>query len=179
MINVMVDLETMGTSATAPIISIGAVFFDEDGLGKEFYAAVSLEDSVKRGGVIDPSTVIWWMQQEESLLGQFVAEQKLGGAVKLPTALERFTEFVTSECSDRELRVWGNGASFDNVILRNAFEVCGLIEPWRFWNDRCFRTIKSLFGNVPYKQPKVAHNALSDAVAQAEHMVMLTKKGHL
>jgi exodeoxyribonuclease VIII len=62
--NVMVDLETMGNGPAAAIVAIGAVEFDPDTgqLGREFYREVDLEDSAFRGGVIDASTVLWWMR---------------------------------------------------------------------------------------------------------------------
>lgn len=47
--NLMIDLETMGKKPNAPIVSIGAVFFNPQSgeLGPEFYAVVSLESAME------------------------------------------------------------------------------------------------------------------------------------
>ncbi|WP_410007959.1 3'-5' exoribonuclease domain-containing protein, partial [Klebsiella pneumoniae] len=57
-VHVMVDLETMGKKHNAPIVAIGAVFFDPatGSIGESFYKVVCLESSVNWGAVIDPST---------------------------------------------------------------------------------------------------------------------------
>ena len=67
MLDIMLDLETMGTGTQAAIVAIGAVEFDlEKGiLGEEFYRTVDLSSSISCGGIIDADTVLWWMQQSE------------------------------------------------------------------------------------------------------------------
>ena len=46
--HLMIDLETMGNKPNAPIVSIGAVFFEPSTgeLGDEFYRVVSLKSSM-------------------------------------------------------------------------------------------------------------------------------------
>jgi hypothetical protein len=62
----MIDLETMGNKPNAPIVSIGAVFFDPStGELGGFYRVVSLKSSVDGGAIPDPETIMWWMQQSE------------------------------------------------------------------------------------------------------------------
>ena len=50
---------------------------------------------------------------------------------------------------DESLPVWGNGATFDNVVLSNVFAQFRLDRPWSYKHDRCFRTIKHLLPPVP------------------------------
>ena len=38
--HVMVDIETLGTTNNSVVLSIGAVKFDHQGLGEEFYAEI-------------------------------------------------------------------------------------------------------------------------------------------
>jgi exodeoxyribonuclease VIII len=75
-IDVMVDLETMGTSHTAPIIAIGAVVFGNNAThdNEEFYETISLQSAVDSGAVIQPSTVLWWMQQSDEARAEFQRE---------------------------------------------------------------------------------------------------------
>ncbi|ENZ5980691.1 3'-5' exoribonuclease, partial [Escherichia coli] len=59
-IHLMIDLETMGKNPDAPIISIGAIFFDPQtgDMGPEFSKTIDLETA---GGVIDRDTIKWWL----------------------------------------------------------------------------------------------------------------------
>lgn len=169
--NVMLDLETMGKSANAAICSIGAVEFDlEIGeLGREFYTIVDLESSVNAGGVIDSSTVLWWLKQSDTARAEL---QRRGNKIEL--ALVMFSEWLDG-CGfePREICIWGNGAAFDNVILRSAYENSGIKTPWEFWNDRCYRTVKNMHRGVEIVRTGTQHCAVDDARDQARHLVQL------
>ncbi|ENY5310270.1 3'-5' exoribonuclease, partial [Escherichia coli] len=60
--HLMIDLKTMGKNPDAPIISIGAIFFDPQtgDMGPEFSKTIDLETA---GGVIDRDTIKWWLKQ--------------------------------------------------------------------------------------------------------------------
>lgn len=176
--DVMVDLETMGSGPMAAIISIGAVEFDPvSGLiGESFYEVVNLKSSVENGGIIDPDTVMWWLGQSGAARLAVRSE-----AVSVETALMRFGAWLSGCAPCNELRVWGNGADFDNVILATAFDRAGIVRPWKFWNNRCYRTMKSLHKDVPLVRTGTHHNALDDARTQAEHLIaiMAVAKGEV
>ena len=166
--HIMLDLETMGAGPNAAITAIGAVKFDPDKgeIVDTFYFKVNLESSVKQGGVIDASTVSWWLDQNEEARAEM---QKKGKHI-----LDGLYEFKGQIGSDA--RIWGNGAAFDNVILRSAYERAQIIAPWDFWNDRCYRTVKTMFKQTPMvEKPTVAHHALADAEAQAKHLMLIAK----
>ena len=57
--HIMLDLETMGTRPDAPIIAIGAVAFDKEGVHESFYEVLDLAWAVRDGAVMSPETVIW------------------------------------------------------------------------------------------------------------------------
>ena len=162
----MLDLETMGTLNNAAIVSIGAVYFDNDGasLNNKFYTNIELSTAVDMGGVIDANTVMWWMKQSDA------ARTALQDSpMEINLALLEFQKFV-----EPDTRVWGNGSDFDNVILRNTYQRSGLITPWWYINNRCYRTIKNEFGsNIPYVRFGSAHNALDDAISQAIHLAKI------
>lgn len=65
--HLMIDLETMGNGPYAPVISIGAVFFDlkTGETGGDFSVNVSLESSMRYRARPDASTILWWMEQGE------------------------------------------------------------------------------------------------------------------
>ena len=175
-VHVMVDLETMGKKHNAPIVAIGAVVFDPatGSIGESFYKVVCLESSVNWGAVIDPSTVIWWLKQSSEARSAIVNDD----AIPLQDALLQFREFVSDNVAggSKKAQVWGNGASFDNSILRSSYDCIAEDYPWEYWNDRDVRTMLEL-GQVISFDPKTTipfegsrHNALADAIHQARYV---------
>lgn len=170
--NIMVDIETLGKGSNAVIMSVGAVVFDETGLGQTFYRNVAPQSCVDIGMTIDVDTVMWWMKQGDDARKVLAIP---GDAIQ--KVLSEFSDFVT-HCGApaKDIKVWGNGATFDNVILGNAYKLAGMEQPWAFWNDRCHRTLKNMFPNMIAPKPGVAHNALEDAIAQAKHASAMLAK---
>jgi len=167
----MIDLETMGTSPTAPIISIGAVLFDAEEIKERFYEVVDLKSAVDAGAVMEPGTVIWWMEQSDEARAALT-----GKGEKIDRALELFSSLVDAVSLVNGLSgVWGNGAAFDNVILSEAYKRLDLRVPWPFWKDKCYRTVKGLYPSVGIKRVGTHHNALSDAETQAEHLIRINE----
>lgn len=175
-VHIMVDIETMGKKSNAPIVSIGAVLFDPATgiLGETFYKVVSLESAVSWGAEIAPSTVIWWLKQSSEARSAIANDD----AIKLDDALLMFTDFVLENVTGgrKKAQVWGNGATFDNTILRSSFDLACLDCPWDYWNDRDVRTMVELGKSIGFN-PKTAipfegdrHNALADAQHQARYV---------
>ncbi|HCA9464717.1 TPA: 3'-5' exoribonuclease [Klebsiella pneumoniae] len=175
-VHVMVDLETMGKKHNAPIVAIGAVVFDPatGSIGESFYKVVCLESSVNWGAVIDPSTVIWWLKQSSEARSAIVNDD----AIPLLDALLQFREFVSDNVAggSKKAQVWGNGASFDNSILRSSYDCIAEDYPWEYWNDRDVRTMVEIGQAISF-DPKTTipfegsrHNALADAIHQARYV---------
>lgn len=175
MIDVMVDLETMGQGPGCPVLSIGAVYFDPKTaeLGAEMYSVVNYESCLAAGLIPDQSTVDWWSKQSpeaRKVLDAANAPQKKRGKqpnLLLQDALAEFSGFCDA-AGKRSVRVWGNGSDFDNAILAHCYKLVGCGLPWEFWNNRCFRTLKSLSG-LKMERSGTHHNALDDAKTQALH----------
>ena len=162
---VMLDLETMGTGSNAAIIAIGAVRFDTgtQETTDEFYEVVDLQSCVDFGLEIDPSTVMWWMRQSDEARKEFERRGE-----PLHVVLLNFEAWLGEDAV-----VWGNGAAFDNTILANAYRKCAIKQPWMFWDDRCYRTMKCLYPEVPFVRLGDHHNAVDDARSQAEHLMRI------
>ena len=172
--NIMVDLETMGNGANAAIIAIGAVEFDQvAGIGDKFYEVVDLASSMANGGIVDASTVMWWMKQSEAARGSFDTK-----GVSVNQALVNFAGWLENRAPFKELQIWGNGAAFDNVILSSAYRSAGIMQPWPFWGDRCYRTIKALYPSIEAKRVGTYHNAVDDAETQARHLITLLQEAN-
>lgn len=165
--DIMVDLETLGKGSNAMIAAIGAVRFNDAGLGHSFYSVVNLDMYMSEGHKIDADTVKWWMKQDDAARAMF------NHPVSFPMGevLSQFYDWVGD--NSRNVRIWGNGAPFDNVILRNAFESEAIVVPWEFWNDRCYRTVKAMAPHIKLQRQGTHHNALDDARTQAEHLIRI------
>lgn len=175
MTDLMVDMETLATTADAVILSIGAVPFNlETGAVSDdgFYASVSIESNLEYKRRISEDTLIWWMKQPTAAQ-QVFHEPKM----HLITALVDLGEFAADVFGQNDFQVWANGSDFDTPMLAHAMTQTGVQIPWKFWNARCFRTYKNLPGAraVPAPATGVKHNALSDAYNQAVHASAIHK----
>lgn len=168
----MLDLETMSTDANAAIIAIGAVAFNlKLGVVDKFYTEINLGSSISTGCVVDGRTVMWWMQQSNEARAAFADNDK---ASSLIDALSSFSSWYKMHGG----KVYGNGAMFDNAILGNSYKRAGFEIPWKFWDDMCYRTIKSMSQNIKLNRVGTYHNAVDDAESQALHLIeILNNKG--
>lgn len=168
----VVDLETMGKGPKAAIVSIGCVRVEQGQIAGEFYERVDLQSSIAASGEMDASTVQWWLQQSAEARAEVDGSNAQPGLM-LDTALHLCAQFMCAgKANPDEILVWGNGSSFDNVILRGAFERTWKHAPWKFWNDRDMRTLLAIF---PEAKKSVAfegtkHHALDDARHEARQL---------
>jgi hypothetical protein len=166
--NVMIDLETLGNRAGCRILSIGAVEFGASGLGREIYITLSPigQESLRE----DASTLEWWKRQAPE--ARRALDEYAASEAPLSEGLAQLRDFL-APCGLDAVKVWGNGADFDNSILYAAFAAAEMDTPWAFWNSRCFRTLKNLAPGVAAGARTGAHNALADAKFQAQHAVRI------
>lgn len=180
--HLMVDMETMGNGPDAPIVSIGAVFFDPStgNTGAEFYRVVSLESSMSFGMKPDASTIQWWLKQSSEARSAILVDEAMG----LRESLELLADFIAENAANgsHTVQLWGNGCSFDNVILRRAYALTETPFAVPFWNDRDVRTMvelgKSVGINPRFDIPFEGdmHNALSDARHQVKYVSVIWQR---
>ena len=163
-IKMMIDLESMGTKPNSAILSIGAVIFDNNGIHGEFYVNIDLENSMKLGFDVDPSTIYWWLKQS-SAAGSVLSKN-------LTSANEAIKDFCNFVHTHEAGEVWANS---DCVMLKSYFDKLGYDAPWKFWIERDFRTFLSLT-DAERVEPTEAHNALDDAKAQAQTLINYWKQ---
>ncbi|ENB7876996.1 3'-5' exoribonuclease [Escherichia coli] len=174
--HLMIDLETMGKNPNAPIISIGAIFFDPQtgDMGPEFSKTIDLETA---GGVIDRDTIKWWLKQSREAQSAIMTDE-----IPLDDALLQLREFIDENSGEFFVQLWGNGANFDNTILRRSYERQGIPCPWRYYNDRDVRTIVELGKAIDFDARTAIpfegerHNALDDARYQAKYVSAIWQK---
>jgi DNA polymerase III epsilon subunit-like protein len=163
MLNVMLDLETLGNRPSSVIVAIGAVKFGSGLLGDSFYRRIDAESCAAVGMTMDTSAVMFWLKQPEAARLEITKPGE-----PLATVLQEFALWI-----EKDAVVWGNGASFDPVVLTHAYRAAGVKVPWRYVNERCYRTVKALFPNVPPDFSGTQHNALDDAKSQALHLMQI------
>lgn len=164
--HVVVDIETLGTIPGAPIVQIAAVAFNLGASEDEwelFEVKVDVRSLIYKDG-ISFDTLAWWLAQPKGTI-----DEVFGEAVRLEiaSALNSFHKWLGFTHTKT---LWGNGAAFDNELLKAALlQYCDIREPWDFRIDRCFRTVKNQYKEqVP--EPHfigTKHNALDDAMHQA------------
>lgn len=198
--DLMLDLETLGTEADSMVLSIGAVLFNKDTgkFAKEHFHAGLLVDF--QGGSIKTSTIEWWLGMEQAARDAIRAQLKQAREPYL--VLNAFKDWIIEtlaaggpriggEKQADYLEVWGNGASFDQPILRRLARDSNVELPWKFWNERCFRTLRSIAvprtgakkGKLELPADMVAalgpltdHNAAHDALKQAAELCVIWPK---
>lgn len=165
--NVMIDIETMGTNIKAPVLSIGACFFDPatGTPGEGFHRRINWTTGFD-GRVVDPSTVKWWMKQSHDARSSILREGS-----DVTSVLYDFCLFFTRNGGQNP---WGNGATFDISMLEDLLNQHGINIPWKFWAIRDVRTVVDLADGIvdraDFKFEGTAHNAYHDALHQAKYV---------
>lgn len=165
--DLMIDIETLGTEDNTIVLSVGLALFNwerpDDPVKPVTEFGIDVREQEKLGRTISVDTLMWWMQQSDKAREVFDERQR-----RLP-CMEAVVQIVNAiSIADS---VWANGPDFDCRILGHLTKQILPHSRWPFWKHRCVRTMKSLFpeaANLQYK--RVAHNALDDAVYQAEQM---------
>lgn len=173
--DVMIDLETLGTRPGDAIISIGAVLFNREHgqIMPGFRANFDIEQMLSAGFQCTGATIKWWFEQSEQ-----ARREAIEAPINVHSVLMGFADWLTEGEGgvNKSMRVWGNGASFDNVLLREVYTRLGLEPPWQWWNDRCFRTLKTEHPRAKALEPVFdgeRHNAYADAMHQAKWAINL------
>lgn len=170
--HVSFDIETLDTTPTSIVLSIGAAKFNleddeaydeiRDDKGRTFYAALKVQPQIELGRTVNADTLQWWMTQSKDAQKVFFENK-----YEVEQGLNDLTEF----CQGTKY-AWGNGNVFDNVIIRNLYDSFSMTYPYHFARDLDLRTLKIAAGNPKIQihteaDTNVKHNALDDAVFQA------------
>ena len=145
----MIDIETLSTQKNASIIEIGAVEFNKETgeIGEKFDVMINPYDWGKNDRHIDGETIKWWFSQSNEARERYVNCPNDIELVSLNDALVRLRYFIfgcDSIGKDKNVIVWGNGASFDIAILEDAYNHFKYSIPWKYWCVNDVRTIVNL-----------------------------------
>lgn len=167
------DLETLGNNPHSPIIQIGAVKFNLDGIYDEFHQSVCYPYGIPEQYKCDYSTIMWWMEQNNEVREMLRFQQDT-----LFNSLNLFFEWVVGEnVEDLGNYLYWSMSTFDAPIINHAIKTEFSIEqqiPFR--NFRDFRTIVDLC-NLPKEEfIGIKHNALHDAHNEANTIIKCLNK---
>lgn len=183
-LDLMVDIEALGTGSDAIILSVGIVLFDVFGEPGSFEACwhepIDLADQGGRRADID--TIMWWLSQGEA--GAAMTQlRKDRTPVSITDLMIEFSQLRNGE--EASGLVWANAPTYDLVILRHAFShnLREMRVPWSFRDERCFRTLFQEFGDL-VTDPEVVidgvkHDALYDAKRQAAKVQQIYRALHV
>jgi hypothetical protein len=157
----MLDIETLGTSPGSAIVSVGAIVFGTDGLGDDFYMEIDRESCTEVGLEVDQDTLDWWESQGSE------AREVLEGGEPLKDVLQSFNEWYEA---NQVYEVWAKSPAFDCVMMQEAYDAldADIEEPWDYNQTRDMRTIQELPMAQWRKQKGTNHHALDDARYQAQ-----------
>ncbi len=170
--DVMIDIETMGRPPNGALCSVGLVRFNRHTgeMGRDVHLAIKLDTAVKVGMKLDPSTVMWWAMQEADA-GRALTRGADDIRLQLGTLRQYFTQHDT---------VWAKPRNFDLVILRSAYNLLNMACPFKEEQESCMskliKTAKKKHDFVTsVERSGTHHNALDDAITQAEQLTDITQ----
>lgn len=188
----MIDLESLGTTAGSPVVTIGATLFDpyscdsgEALMQRAILLRIDIADSIKYSKGVEGDTVRWWFEQTDAAIKALVVGQTIPmqeALIKLWRFCHERAPFVNKEFFDglselpRTNRYWAKDPDFDMSLMRFYYEhpaFKGSTMPWKFYECRSVRTMQDLAwpeGSIErpdFEVPGVAHDARWDAVTQA------------
>ena len=155
--NYMIDFETLDTTPTALILSLGICRFDKHGPDDKFYVEFNRHQSDR---TVSEATIVWWTAQ-----GNIPT-----GATDLDYGIRDALVFMDSHRYNPgdSIEVWAKGTDFDIVIFNNILQQLKLKPVWRYNAVSDMRTLKKYNSDIilPYVNLN-SHNALEDAMYQA------------
>lgn len=181
--HLMVDLETLGTSSTAPITSIGAVFFDPRNEGKHskaagFFETVNPQSCINIGADAAVDSFEFWMSQPREARAPYMKKGK-----PITEAVKNFKKWIKTHDvkeHDNDFWIWCT-ATFDSVILGNTIRLTKSSIPWKMRNVVDLRTHRLLALDLGMENTTVdtdgliIHDPVDDCIRQIRLAQKITK----
>lgn len=171
-LDIMTDIETLGTSVDCTIFQIAAMAFDLT-TGEIIDSFNLIADISKESINVSGSTLKWWLNTDKELLTRLLND----GTVSETELIIQFWSWINKFKEEHEVHLWGKGILFDNNIIKAHMERRELIYPIAYNKDRDVRTIlelTSLKTNIPERELEkkfflpntVAHDGYDDVKNQ-------------
>lgn len=160
----MIDTETLGSNPSAPIVQIGMVFFTREGIGTRSQLTIDFDEALAHG-VADGSTIRWWLEQPKE-----AQETLFKNILSIEEASDIFIKLIEAQNAN----FYWSHATFDFPILISWFKSLKKKYPLPYKRCLDLRTLEFASGKIEWEpRTGVHHNALDDAVYQAEHAIKM------
>lgn len=175
--HLVLDLETLDTTPTSVILSLGCSLFSFEKEENDFryyvengfYVKIDPVSQIKSGRSTSKGTIAWWRNQGKEAQTVLMPHKN---DKSLPEALKLFREYLNqNEYNLKKSYCWSRGTYFDWPIVENAHLQYNLPLPYNGWKIRDIRTaIDILYGvddgkyELKNGTPKefIKHNSLHD-----------------
>lgn len=165
-VHLMIDFETLCNTPNSVVLSLGAVLFTKERMIASEHWIMNPDDQFKAKLDVSFDTIAWWMNQGDEAKKLF--NTCLSTGVPMRSFLDDFERFIKEFASGMQIIVWANGANFDIPIIENLLKRGARKCPWKFWDTRCYRTMKAIHKIEEGKERNgIKHDALQDASFQA------------
>ena len=177
-LDLMLDIETLGTENNTTLIQLACVAFDirTGNIISEFNKFIDIGQT--KDLKVNGSTIKWWLKTDINLFKSLIEK----GNISEFEAFARFHSWIKGLQETYSVHIFGNGLLFDCAIIKAKFEQYGFSYPISFKNERDVRTIVDLYcakKGITEKQFKdihkstelVAHNGLDDCKFQIKFVV--------
>lgn len=171
--DIMVDTEFLSLTYDSHILSIGVVGWDIDQEFKvedSLHMFPSMESQTTFGAKVDQGTFQWWLGQSDEARKAIIEGQRVS-KTSIQTCLLKLSIFFAIRKSTLQ-RVWSHGSVCDLPLLKHWCDKVDMRTPWHYQAPRDTRTLFDTVGFTPKRDytKSVAHDALADAVAQAQQV---------
>lgn len=161
--HLVIDFETLGNRPDTAVLGLGAVLFGRQKILDEKLWYFDLQGQLEVGRrSVNAETLVWWMGQSDKARNIF--DKIATGGMLLKDFAPEFVEFAKRGGPD--VRVWANDTAFDTSIAEDILIKLGHRPPWKFWNRRCYRTMKACF-DIDRKFEGTKHDPIDDSRHQA------------
>lgn len=179
-LDVMLDLETLGTKEGSIILSVAMVTFNVDVLKapKEefnYHQHISVLSSLFHHLRSDDSTEDWWMRQSEMARQKVLDGQK--EALNMDGVMRLLYDLLSRWNDKYDLFIWGRGVGgFDlpllDSVMKRVMGEAGYKTPWNYWAAMDVRSIVNFCKQCGLEMEKVetSHDAREDVMKQIKEV---------
>lgn len=162
--DVMIDIETLGTGLDATVIQLAAARFDINGVGETFTTPLNPQGQISKGRTWDFDTLLFWVQQPSCYQ---VWSEAVNADHNTKAVLQRFAEWYQAAPVEH---VWAKPPTFDLMILEQVYRMYSVRVPWDHRAPRDVRTLMSLVPASCYVR-RGTHIALEDVKDQCQSVI--------
>jgi len=166
MTDLMLDIETFGTSPSSVIAQVGACYFDRrtGEIGGTFLENLDWQESVNFGFKLEVEILRWWFNQSDMARMSITAKPSMS----LSQTMVQFKQF-----SSQAKSIWCH-ATFDYPLVEIYMKKLRINVPFNYQKVRDIRTLLDLSGLKKKDFPVrvgTAHTALADCKYQVSYCV--------